>query len=187
VGKTFKFKSMDEEALVALAKTGNLEAFEGLVRMRQSWLRKFLRRLTNDSALADDLSQQVLLSAWKGIRNLRSNKALHAWLKRLAVNTWLKHVRRSQPLNFVGSSPEEDMGQLTHGKTEPIAKAIDLNRALAALNPDARLCIVLSISEGMSHGMIADLTKFPLGTVKSHINRAKQVLRDILAIYGEEK
>jgi RNA polymerase sigma-70 factor (ECF subfamily) len=108
-------------------------------------------------------------------------------LKRLAVNTWLKHVRRSQPLDFAGSPPEEDMDHLTHGETEPIAKAIDLDRALAALNPDVRLCIVLSIREGMSHGMIADLTQFPLGTVKSHINRGKQVLRDILAIYGEEK
>jgi RNA polymerase sigma-70 factor (ECF subfamily) len=180
-------KSVDEETLVGLAKKGSNEAFEELVRLRQAWLRNFLRRLTNDSALADDLSQQVFLSAWKGIRDLRSNKAFHAWLKRLAVNTWIKHVRRNQPLDSIEAAPEGGLDQLTHVKAEPIVEAMDLERALAALSADARLCVVLSYGEGMSHGMIAEATKFPLGTIKSHISRGTQVLRKILAIYGDER
>ena len=170
---------------MGLAKNGSDEAFEGLVRLRQAWLRNFLRRLTNDPGIADDLSQQVFLSAWKGIRDLRSNRAFHAWLKRLAVNTWLKHVRRHQPLDAIDESFEGDLDRL-HVKATPIAEAIDLDRALAALSTDARLCVVLSYGEGMSHGMIAELTTLPLGTVKSHISRGKQVLRKVLAIYGDE-
>jgi RNA polymerase sigma-70 factor, ECF subfamily len=150
-------------------------------------LRNFLRRLTNDPVLADDLSQQVFLSAWKGIGELRSNRAFHAWLKRLAVNTWLTHVRRNRPLDSIDALPDWDASQLAHVKTEPIAEAIDLDRALAALSTDARLCVVLSYGEGMSHGMIAELTKLPLGTVKSHISRGTQVLRKVLAIYGDER
>jgi RNA polymerase sigma-70 factor (ECF subfamily) len=187
VSKRTEFMAMDEETLVGLAKNGSNEAFEELVRLRQSWLRNFLRRLTNDPFLADDLSQQVFFSAWKGIRDLRSNSAFHAWLKRLAVNTWLKHVRRNQPLDSIDVSPEGGVDQLTHVKAEPIAEAIDLDRALVALTTDARLCVVLSYGEGMSHGMIAELTKLPLGTVKSHISRGAQVLRKILAIYGDER
>jgi len=178
---------MDEDTLVGLAKTGSTEAFEELVRLRQSWLRNFLRHLTNDNVLADDLSQQVLLSAWKGIGNLRSNKAFHSWLKRLAVNTWLKHVRRRRPLDSADSPPEGDMDQLAHGQQDTTTEAIDLDHALAILSADARLCIVLSFGEGMSHGMIADFTSIPLGTVKSHINRGIRVLREILTIYGDEK
>lgn len=172
---------------MGLAKNGSNEAFEELVKLRQSWLRNFLRRLSNDAVLADDLSQQVFLSAWKGIGKLRSNRAFHAWLKRLAVNTWLKHVRGNEPIDFTDPAPEGDVDQLVHVKTELIGEAIDLDRALAALSAPTRLCVVLSHSEGMSHGMIAELTKLPLGTVKSHISRGTQVLRKILAIYGDEQ
>ena len=187
MGESLELQSMDEETLVGLAKTGSTEAFEMLVRRRQSWLRGFLRHLTNDAVLADDLGQQVLLAAWKGIGNLRSNNAFHSWLKRLAVNTWLKHIGRKQPLDTVGLPPEGDMDQLTHGKTDTSSEAIDLDRALATLNADARLCIVLSFGEGMSHGMIADLTDLPLGTVKSCIHRGIQALRKTLAVYGEDE
>lgn len=178
---------MDEETLVGLAKAGSGEAFEQLVRLRQSWLRNFLRRLTGDSVLADDLSQQAILSAWKGIGKLRSNRAFHAWLKRLAVNTWLKHVRGRQPLDFADAPPEGDFDALTPVQAEPVAEAMDLDRALAALSTDARLCVVLSHGEGLSHSEIAELANLPLGTVKSHISRGTRVLRKLLAIYGDDK
>jgi RNA polymerase sigma-70 factor (ECF subfamily) len=178
---------VDEETLVGLAKAGSREAFEQLVRLRQSWLRNFLRRLSSDSALADDLSQLVFLSAWKGIGKLRSNRAFHAWMKRLAVNTWLKHVRGKRPLDFADPPPEGDFDALAHVNAEPVAESIDLDRALAALSTDARLCVVLSHGEGMSHGEIAELASLPLGTVKSHISRGTLALRKILAIYGDEQ
>lgn len=178
---------MDEETLVGLAKAGSGEAFEQLVGLRQSWLRNFLRRLCRDAALADDLSQQVFLSAWKGLAQLRSNGAFHVWLKRLAVNAWLKHVRVRRPLDFADSPPEDDFDALAQVKAEPVAEGMDLDRALATLSPDARLCVVLAHGEGLSHGEIAEMAGMPLGTVKSHINRGTTALRRILAIYGDEQ
>jgi len=53
------------------------------------------------------------------------------------------------------------------------------------LPPDARLCVVLAYSEGMSHAEISDSTALPLGTVKSHIVRGAARLRDLLQAYGE--
>lgn len=180
------FKSTDEETLVGLAKTGSNEAFEELVKLKHSWLRNFLRRLTNDPALADDLSQQVFLSGWKGIRKLESNRAFHSWLKRIAVNTWLNHVRLNEPLAVAGPSTDQAIDQVTLAHSELKTERMDLDRALAALGVDVRLCIVLAYYEGLSHGAIAELTQFPLGTVKSHIRRGTQALRRILAIYGNE-
>jgi RNA polymerase sigma-70 factor (ECF subfamily) len=179
-------KSADEETLVGLAKTGSNEAFEELVKLKHSWLRNFLRRLTNDPVLADDLSQQVFLSGWKGIKNLQSNRAFHSWLKRIAVNTWLNHVRVNEPLEVSDPSSDRDLDQPTPVNTELVAEKIDLDQALANLGVDVRLCIVLSYYEGLSHGRIAEITKLPLGTVKSHIRRGIQVLRKNLAIYGNE-
>jgi RNA polymerase sigma-70 factor (ECF subfamily) len=169
--------------VVALARLGNAPAFEELVRRRQSWLRYVLRRLCGDAALADDLAQQAFLSAWRGISRLRESQAFGAWLKRLAVHAWLDHVRRHDPLDSGTPDADETDMDSTSAPTAlvPMDAAIDLDRALATLPPHARLCIVLSYAEGMSHREIVDVTGFPLGTVKSHVRRGIEQLRRVLA------
>ncbi len=64
---------------------------------------------------------------------------------------------------------------------------MDLDNALAILPGRARLCVVLSYHERMSHGEIAALTGMQLGTVKSHIRRGAEQLRELLSAYGEPK
>ena len=65
-------------------------------------------------------------------------------------------------------------------------EGMDLGGALATLANAVRLCIVLSYHEGMTHPEIAEATKLPLGTVKSHINRGTQRLRQLLSAYRDE-
>jgi DNA-directed RNA polymerase specialized sigma24 family protein len=86
-----------EAAVVALAMSGDAAAFCELVRRRQSGLRNLLRRLCRDPALADDLAQQVFLQAWRSLPGLRSVAAFGAWLRRLALNAWLAHLRAAPP------------------------------------------------------------------------------------------
>ena len=82
-----------EAAVAALAMSGDDAAFGELVRRRQGAIRNLLRRLSRDAALADDLSQQVFVLAWKSIRTLKSPSAFGAWLRKLAVNCWLQQLR----------------------------------------------------------------------------------------------
>ncbi len=65
------------------------------------------------------------------------------------------------------------------------SEAIDLDTALATLPEAVRLCIVLSYHERLSHTEIAELTGLPAGTIKSHIRRGSQKLREVLSAYGE--
>ena len=81
-----------EVAVVVLAAGGDDEAFAELVRRRQSWLRSLLRRLCRDPVLADDLSQQALVVAWRKLRQLQEPRAFSGWLRSLAVNVWLNAV-----------------------------------------------------------------------------------------------
>jgi RNA polymerase sigma factor (sigma-70 family) len=171
-----------EAALVALAIGGDAAAFSELVRRRQSWLRNLLRRLSRDHALADDLAQQVLLQAWRSLRTLKSIGAFGGWLRQLAVNAWLSHVRShprvAQSLDeIVAAGAEPTM-------THTTAEALDLDRALEHLASDERLCVVLAYNEGMSHGEISAATGLPLGTVKSHIKRGAERLRSLLQGYA---
>ena len=67
--------------------------------------------------------------------------------------------------------------------TETPGVAVDLDRALARLEPHIRTCVVLSYNEGMSHREIAGLTEMPLGTVKTHIRNGARRLQEILSAY----
>jgi RNA polymerase sigma factor (sigma-70 family) len=167
-----------EATLVALAIAGDDQAFEQLVRRRQGFVRALLHRLCRDPALSDDLAQQVFLQAWRSLRALRSAGAFGAWLRRLAVNTWLQHLR-AQHADTAAITDGELASQSAPGLT------IDLDNALGTLPAPVRLCVVLNYHEGMSHGAISDMSGLPLGTVKSHIARGAAQLRRILVDYGD--
>lgn len=180
------FSNSPEALVVGLARTGDRSAFAELVRRRQSWVRKLMRRFSGDATLADDLAQQVFLQAWRDIARIREPKRFGAWLKRLTLNIWLKHQRVKDPLR---GADEDSQSDLVSRDSPDIS--MDLERALATLSNAARLCVVLSYHEGMSHGEIAELVELPLGTVKSHIRRATGQLREMLSAYssspGEQK
>jgi RNA polymerase sigma-70 factor (ECF subfamily) len=183
----------EERVVVALAVCGDDAAFSELVRRRQSWLRNLLRRLCRDGALADDLAQQAFLQAWRSLRTLRSTDAFGGWLRRLAVNSWLAHVRSSRArvgamitADTPESLDEEHESGLASTDLEAVTsqQQLDLDRALSRLSADERLCVVLAYSEGMSHSEITETTGLPLGTVKSHIRRGSERLRTILHAYA---
>lgn len=169
-----------EAFLVSLARSGDRSAFEELVRRRQSWLRNLMRRLCNDVTMADDLAQQVLMKTWLNLGQLKKPSAFNAWLKRLAVNVWLHHVRRNDALRGAG-----ELHGTERPRNESPGVGVDLDRALARLEPHIRTCVVLSYNEGMSHREIAEATELPLGTVKTHIRNGAQRLQEILSAYDE--
>jgi RNA polymerase sigma-70 factor (ECF subfamily) len=166
--------------LVSMARTGDRKAFAELVRRRQSAVRGMMRRFCGDPTLADDLAQQVFMKMWLNIRRLRKVKAFDGWLKRLAVSVWLLYLRKKDALRGAGELAEADRAQV-----ESPGAGLDLDQALATLPSAVRLCIVLSYQAGMSHREINELTKIPLGTVKSHINRGSERLRQVLSAYAD--
>ena len=167
-----------EAMIVGFARTGDRSAFAELVRRRQSSIRNLMRRFCGDATLADDLSQQVFMQVWLKIHTLRKANAFSAWLKRVAVSVWLLHVRKRDVLRGADELTEDEPAQ-----QNSTSVGLDLDSALAILSNRVRSCVVLSYHFDMSHREIAELMDIPLGTVKSHINRGKQRLKQILAAY----
>jgi RNA polymerase sigma-70 factor (ECF subfamily) len=168
----------NETAIVLLAMNGDDAAYGELVRRRQGAIRNLLRRLTREASLADDLAQQTFVHAWQSIRALKSPGAFGGWLRKLAVNFWLQHVRSSRQEVAL----DEDLR--AENPVSSVSRQLDLDAALAQLPSDVRLCIVLAYNEGMSHGEISQTASIPLGTVKSHITRGSARLRELLHAYG---
>lgn len=139
-----------------------------------------MRRCCSDVTLADDLAQQVFLQAWRNIPRLQQPHRFGAWLKRVAINMWLQHLRKHDPLKNADESDET-----ISARQDSTSVAIDLDRALMTISDHVRLCIVLSYHEGMTHNEIAELTGLPLGTVKSHVRRGTKRLQEFLSAYAE--
>jgi RNA polymerase sigma-70 factor (ECF subfamily) len=165
-----------EASIVTLACAGDRQAFAELVRRRQSSLRGLLRRLCRDSALADDLAQETFMQAWRTIHGLRSAQAFESWLRQIALNTWLRQRRAGGKFTSLEEGHEPT-------SLPTLSESMDLDAALGLLHPRARLCLVLSYHEGMTHTEIAAVTGLPLGTVKSDIVRATARCRELLSAY----
>jgi RNA polymerase sigma-70 factor (ECF subfamily) len=166
--------------------TGNDAAFSELVARRRKPLRDLLRRLCGDHALADDLAQQALVFAWRRLGQLADADAFGGWLRRIAVNVWLDETRRGGPrleqaeawLDAPDPAPSPERAALN---------GLELERALATLKPEERLCVALAHGEGLTHPEIAETTGLPLGTVKSHVLRGSEKLRRKLGmVRGDE-
>jgi RNA polymerase sigma-70 factor (ECF subfamily) len=165
-----------EAGLIALARRGGDSAFEELVRRRQTWIRGLLRRWSGDAQLADDLAQEAFVRAWKNLPRLESPAAFGGWLRQIALNVWLDYTRRRN-VSLTALEDGEAADEVSHADA---GAALDLERALAALRPPERLCIVLALAEGMTHAEVARATGLPLGTVKSHVARGTAKLRTLL-------
>ena len=170
-----------EAVVVALASNGDGDAFSELVRRKQSSVRSLLRRLSADRTLAEDLAQQAFVEMWKSLPKLETPAAFSGWLRRIAVNVWLQHLRKKRLLVLDNDAGDELADPSTALSNE---SAIDLAAALNRLPTSVRLCVVLAYQAGMSHGEIAEATGIPLGTVKSHIVRGGARLRELLRDYG---
>ena len=171
-----------EALIITLARNGDRDAFEELVRRRQSSVRNLMRRFCSDTSLADDLAQQVFLKLWTTMKTLKNVEAFGGWLKQIALSIWLQHLRKQDALR----DADEYEGTERIVSDNP-GEIMDLDSALSVLAPMVRSCVVLSYQEGMSHEEISKAMKMPLGTVKSHIRRGTEKLRQLLAAYREDE
>lgn len=172
--------------LVRAAAADDGEAFGRLVRLHQGVVRGMLRRLVGNNALADDLAQTAFVRAWEK-RHTFSPGSFRAWLCTLAYRVAIAHLRKRTP-----EAPAEEPTMSSQSVAEAVPRAatdcsasMDIGRAIDDLPTEQKRAIVLSFQAGLSHAEIAAATGWPLGTVKSHIARAKQRLQRVLQGYHD--
>jgi RNA polymerase sigma-70 factor, ECF subfamily len=167
--------STDAQLILAASREGDREAFAELVRRHQSMVRSVLRRLTGgDAALADDLAQEAFLLAWRRLSTFRFEARFTTWLYRIAFNAWQSERRKTREVllgeDEARPEPEEAGGVGPEDR-------MDLERALATLSDGERAAIAACYAADLSHEEAARALGIPLGTVKTHILRAKAKLR----------
>jgi RNA polymerase sigma factor (sigma-70 family) len=173
----------DAELIARVLVSDDHAAFGELVRRHQSAVRHFLRHLAGgDAALADDLAQETFLQAWHSLARFEGRASFPTWLLGIAHNHW-RNARRKQ--RTVPVQPEHLAALDSSPSPVPLSDLRhDLGQALRTLATEEQTTLHLCYQQGLSHSEIADVLQWPLGTVKTHINRGKEKLRPLLASWN---
>ncbi len=178
---------MDEKQLIAAAKRGDAEAFNGLIIAYQDMAYNLAYRILGDPDAAADATQEAFISAFRAVRRFRGG-SFKAWLLRIITNVCYDRFRRQKRRP---TTPLEALYSIPDRKEDPESFALrqELNRAIQAgiqtLPYDQRVTLVLSDVQGLSYKEIAQITGSSLGTVKSRLSRARAKLRDWLLEHEE--
>ena len=174
-------KRATELRLVRQAQAGDLVAFERLYRENERKVFGLCFRLSSDPALAEELTQEVFVRAWRKLSSFRGESAFSSWLYPLTVNVALSE-RRSRRRRDARIVATEDPASLERAPRSPAPEAgFDLEKAMATLPPGARAVFVLHDVEGRTHEEIAQLLGLAPGTSKAQLHRARRLLREALA------
>jgi RNA polymerase sigma factor (sigma-70 family) len=174
--------SLNDLELAGLSAGGDRKAFGELVRRHGSAVRGLLRRMGADPATADDLAQDAFLAAFESIVEFRGEGTFAGWVKKTAARLYLKRWKKSAQWSL--TDDPEDQPSPSH-ETSSISR-LDLDDALRTLSPAERMCVSLCYGAGLSHAEAAETLNTPLGTVKSHVKRGLDKLRERLAAPTEQ-
>lgn len=184
---------MDEQELIQASKQGDLDSFNQLVLNYQKQVYNFALRMINRPDIAEDVTQETFLSAFKSVRSFKGG-SFRAWLFRIASNSCYDQMRRWQrkPSSSLEALQAEarlpdpiDEDESPEERVVRRELADVLREGLDQLPPDQRIVVVLSDIQGFSYEEMSAATRTPLGTVKSRLNRGRAHLRDFLGRHGE--
>jgi len=190
-----------DASLLSAFKEGDNEAFGELVRKYETRVFNHCLRMLGDEQDSQDLTQEVFLKVYRGVKNYEHTFAFYTWVYRITVNCCIDHLRRkkrlapqmslAQGLDDDSSEPAPDMGIADETYApEKAALGSEMNvviyAAIAKLSPKLQDIIVLKEIDGLSYEEIGAMLGCSRGTVKSRLFRARERLKDLLANYMEK-
>ncbi len=168
--------------LVRRFRAGEARAFEMLVDRYKRSLYVLLVRVVGDSHAAEDLLQECFVRLWRHLDELDETRPLYGYLRRIAVNLGLNHLRGRSRRSAATEAAKRDFGgrAAISDSEDRDDHSAEIRSCLAELREDQRVCLILRVQEEMSYAEIAKATGAPVGTVMSRLSRARLALREKL-------
>jgi RNA polymerase sigma-70 factor (ECF subfamily) len=180
--------------LVEQALAGSQDAFRELVDRHGRAVFALVARMVRDDGVAQELAQDAFVKAFGALRTFDPSYKFSNWILRIAHNAAIDHLRKVRPP--VVSIDDDAQGRgladllVDTMARSPFDSAVqrglrqDLEAALARLRPEYRRLIVMRYLEDLSYDDIAEVVGLPLGTVKSHLHRARAALGRLMVESG---
>jgi len=174
-----------DDQLVRRAAHGDQGAFCALADRYAVYLFRVARSLVGDDTDAEDVVQQTLTGAFRGLAGFRGRASVKTWLTGIAVRQaakWRQSRLRSKAVSIDAVDGTIE-GSGVRPATAAVDSRIDVATILAKLPPEYRQVLVLRELEGMSYEEIANALSIPRGTVESRLHRARLKLKSLLKGY----
>jgi RNA polymerase sigma-70 factor (ECF subfamily) len=186
--------NMDENALIARAQEGDVDAFNRLVLAYQELAYNIAYRVVGNADSAADATQDAFLRAFRALSSFRGG-SFKAWLLRIVTNCCYDQMRGRQrrPTTALDDILEDDehnelLADASESPEDYVSR-LDLDetieRALQSLPYDQRVIVIMSDIQGLSYEEISQTVSVNLGTVKSRLNRGRTKMRDYLLTHEE--
>lgn len=183
----------DDRQLVLKCRERQEQAYQELMRRYEGYIYRLCHSFTGNREDALDLTQETYIRVFQGLETYNLNRPFKPWLRQVAVNTCVNFLQKRSSSPLFLDRPFAD-GNLTLADTmasrdDPVQEiewqetGRFLQEAINRLPQVYRLLIILRHQEGMSYQEIAEETGVPLGTVKTHLFRARAALRQGLSTY----
>jgi RNA polymerase sigma-70 factor (ECF subfamily) len=178
-----------ERSLIAQARAGDQEAFAAIVRLHQRSVFQLALRMLRDQEDAVEATQEVFLAAWQGLGSFRGEAQLSTWLYRITFHHCLKVSEQRKR----DEQTRTELVAATAQAEEPAARLSEIHaqsalgdlrervRAeMANLPPKYRAVLAMRHMQDLSYEEMAEVLRVPIGTVKTHLFRARAILKERL-------
>jgi RNA polymerase sigma-70 factor, ECF subfamily len=180
--------NLSDQSLVRYAQSGERRAFDRLVIKYRSRIVDLAMRYTRNRADAEDATQETFIKAYRGLRHFRCDSAFYTWLYRIASNCARNLLKARRRDSFKNATDFRDYHHAVRLPTrlwdlatpEELALTSDIrgmaNAALEGLSEEHRTAIILREIDGLSYQQIASAMSIPIGTVRSRVFRARNII-----------
>jgi RNA polymerase sigma factor (sigma-70 family) len=186
---------LEESELVRRAQTGDMPAYDELIRRFQERVYATIYHMTGNHEDANDLAQETFIKGYQALKTFKGDSTFYTWIYRIAVNKTINHLKQKKhrphlSLNDLDFNAEHDpdMVAFVHDNTPRrnvgLAELQErLNAALLKLSEAHRLAVTLHDIQGLPHEEIARIMDCNVGTVRSRLFYARQQLQAYLSDY----
>jgi RNA polymerase sigma-70 factor (ECF subfamily) len=186
------YANLIDQQLVSLSQSGDQNAFGLLVEKYQNRLYRLILRMIKNQSVVEDLVQESLIKAYRSIASFRGDSAFYTWLYKIGLNTARNYLYEKKHKLQIDSgiaiedaenfSTAIDIHQAETPETELINKQIakTVNDAIAVLPAELQTAITLREIEGLSYVQISNIMDCPVGTTRSRIFRARNIISEKL-------
>ncbi|MGD9809323.1 MAG: RNA polymerase sigma factor [Deferribacterales bacterium] len=181
-----------EELILKLLETGDRRTFDLLISTYQGRVFSLCYYMTGNREDAEDCTQETFIKVFRGIDSFTPDASLYTWIRKIAVNTCLDHMKKPfRLLKFINIHGDNAV-DITSG-ADPEKECLNsesdriLHQAVMKLPVKLRTVIILRELEELSYSEIAATAGISEGTVKSRISRAREELRNLLRDFTEQK
>ncbi len=183
----------DDVALVSASKAGDQDAFAQLVQRHQRRVFNLVFRMLQQYEEANEVTQETFFAAWQGLPSFRGDARFSTWLYRIAYNCCLKQLeqrKRDSALQVAIQAEqalqEESCDERATEELETYERQALVREHLSLLPAKYRVVLILRHLQEMTYEEMAEILTIPIGTIKTHLFRARNLLKERLETFEHE-